>query len=143
LWLTVSGTSASAVALCLLLESPNPAREWVSGLIGVATVLSVLSPVTNWSAKAKRFSQLHFAYGGLFSDAGSVISKIRLEGYSPQCAGASEVVHETARRLQSQDESEPDGALIARESAKVDKRYPPPPKAAPPPPPRKERPPLL
>jgi hypothetical protein len=128
-WLEMSSAVASALALGILLLFDQPpaadtARKWAAALAGIATLLMAIAPITQWSRKAKKFSQLHASYGQLFSDIGSVISSIRRDGCSAECIGASKLVHEASRRLHALDELEPDSELIEREAKKVAEAIP-------------------
>jgi hypothetical protein len=127
--LEIAGGTAAALALGVLMlfsGSSAPVMAWwcVGILTGVAALCTAILPLTQWSAKAKQFSQLHGSYGHAFSDIGSVISNVRRNGCSAECIGASKLVHEGMRRLHSLDELQPDQKLVDQETVKVNEAFP-------------------
>jgi hypothetical protein len=123
--LTLTVGAASAIALgALLLSEGTAARTGAAVLAGFAAVLTGVSPLLGWTAKAKRFCNLHFSYGQLFSQIESVIFSIRREGLTDEAIGASKLVQEAYNRMHALDELQPVQALIDRETAKVREAFP-------------------
>ena len=127
-WALVAVAAISAVALTVILstdpKNPNP-RIWATVGSGIATVVLAVIPSFGWSERARELRSLHFAYGQLFGQIESVITKLRRAGHlTDESLGMSQVVQDMYLQLHALDEADPKEKIVDEEDKKVREAFP-------------------